>query len=186
MRASTRFGRALLPFALLALSAALAACTSDNPEITGNPNAAPIITPAPKGACALISTADAAALLGEPTAQAYDNPGRAGTYRCIFANSPTTNLTGVNKVVVGIDESDSAKANFQTGKAAAGATPVAELADDAFVTVGVTGDTQITVLKGEKFFYIHLGVPEVTYTADQQASNFEALKALILRVLPSF
>ena len=187
MPVSSRFGRAHLPLLLLAftLSIGLWGCTTDNPVITTNPDATPQPTPVPTGACALITTADAAALLGEPTSKAYANVGRVDTFRCTFANAKTSDLKGANKVVVEIDASASAKENFLNGRSAAAATPVPGLGDDAFATTGVTGDIQITVLKGDKMMSIRLGVAEVIYTPEQQAANFIAVKTLIVRVLPN-
>jgi hypothetical protein len=185
MPVSSRFGRAVMPLVVFLFSASLWGCTSDNPVITPDPNATPPPSLAPTGACALITTADAAVLLGEPMSAAYDNPGRVGTFRCTFANAQTPNLVGVNKVVVGIDESADATQNFLNGKSAASATPIAGLGDDAFATTGVTGDIQLNVLKGAKSMYIHLGTADVTYTPDQQAANLIALKALIAKVLPN-
>jgi hypothetical protein len=168
--------------ALALTSVGLYACTYDDPAAT-NSNASPRPSIAPTGACALITTADAAALLGEPTSTAYDNPGRAGTSQCTFANSPNSDLRGANKVVIGIDASPSAKGAFATAKASSAATPVPGLGDDAFSTTGVTGNVAITVLEGSTVLSVSLGTSSVTYTPEQQATNLTALKTLITSVL---
>ena len=151
MRPRMRPGRIVLStLAAVAISMGALGCTTDVTTQPTSDSSTPRPQPSPTGACALITTTEAAKLLGYDTSLAQANPGRTGTTQCTFfaGQSGAGQDSGLDKVIVGVDSSPTAKERFAEAKARPGTTAITGLADDAFSETGATGNvTVIAVLE---------------------------------------